>query len=184
MNSKIIFSGALFFMMIITSIGCKKDPIVDPNEYELITTLRITLTQKISGAQSVFEFQDLDGEGGQPPSKFDQIILDKGTGYDCSLELLNESADPVDNITAEIVQEGEDHEIFLSATNSLVVFSDLSKDLNNLPIGLSSTWMTSDFSGNGTLTITLKHKPGTKASGDLVTKGDTDVSIDFTLVVQ
>ena len=183
MHSNIILSSAIF-MLIITAFGCKKDPIVDPNEYELITTLRVTLTEKISGTQSVFEFQDLDGEGGQPPSKFDQIILGKGTSYDCNLELLNESADPIDNITAEILQEGEDHEIFLSATNSLVVFSDLSKDLNSLPIGLSSTWTTPDTSGNGTLTITLKHKPGTKASGDLVTKGDTDVSIDFTLAVQ
>lgn len=183
MNNKIFLFSAIF-MVTITFVGCKKDPVVDLNEYELITTLRITLTEKISGAQSVFEFQDLDGEGGQAPSRFDTIVLNKGSEYACNLELLNESADPIDNITAEILEEGEDHEIFLSATNSLVTFSNLSKDINNLPLGLSSTWATSGINGNGTLTITLKHKPGIKASGDLVTKGDTDVSIDFTLVVQ
>jgi hypothetical protein len=179
-----IFLCSVIFMFTIASIGCKKDPVASPNDGELITTLRITLTEKISQIQSVFEFQDLDGEGGQAPSRFDQIVLDKGSEYTCNLELLNESADPIDNITAEILEEGEDHEIFLSATNSLVTFSDLSKDINNLPLGLSSTWVTTGINGNGTLTITLKHKPGIKASGDLVTKGDTDVSIDFPLVVQ
>jgi hypothetical protein len=179
-----IFLCSVIFMFTIASVGCKKDPVASPNDGELITTLRITLTEKISQIQSVFEFQDLDGEGGQAPSRFDQIVLDKGSEYTCNLELLNESADPIDNITAEILEEGEDHEIFLSATNSLVTFSDLSKDINNLPLGLSSTWVTTGINGNGTLTITLKHKPGIKASGDLVTKGDTDVSIDFPLVVQ
>jgi hypothetical protein len=183
MNNK-IFLCSLIFMFTIASVGCKKDPVASPNDGELITTLRITLTEKISQIQSVFEFQDLDGEGGQAPSRFDQIVLDKGSEYTCNLELLNESVDPIDNITAEILEEGEDHEIFLSATNSLVTFSDLSKDINNLPLGLSSTWVTTGINGNGTLTITLKHKPGIKASGDLVTKGDTDVSIDFPLVVQ
>ena len=183
MNNKIFLFSAIF-MVTITFVGCKKDPVASPNDEELITTLRITLTEKISQTQSVFEFKDLDGEGGQAPSRFDTIVLDKGSEYTSTLELLNESADPIDNITAEILEEGEDHEIFLSATNSLVTFSDLSKDINNLPLGLSSTWATSGINGNGTLTITLKHKPGTKASGDLVTKGDTDVSIDFTLVVQ
>jgi hypothetical protein len=179
-----IFLCSVIFMFTIASVGCKKDPVASPNDGELITTLRITLTEKISQIQSVFEFQDLDGEGGQAPSRFDQIVLDKGSEYTCNLELLNESVDPIDNITAEILEEGEDHEIFLSATNSLVTFSDLSKDINNLPLGLSSTWVTTGINGNGTLTITLKHKPGIKASGDLVTKGDTDVSIDFSLVVQ
>lgn len=171
-------------MLSLVFISCKKDPVVDPNEEELLTTVRVTLTEKISGVQSVFEFKDLDGEGGQPPSKFDQIILDKQKVYDCSLEFLNESVSPADNITAEILEEGEDHEIFFNATNALVTFSNLSKDANNLPLGLTSTWTASNATGSGTLSITLKHKPGQKTFGDSVTKGETDVALDFSLVVQ
>ncbi|MFN5422213.1 MAG: hypothetical protein ACK5AO_03005 [bacterium] len=171
-------------MLSVVFISCKKDPVVDPNEEELLTTVRITLTEKISGVQSVFEFKDLDGEGGQPPSKFDQIILAKQKVYDCTLEFLNESANPVDNITAEIQEEGADHEIFFTSTNSLVTFSNLSKDANNLPLGLTSTWTASNATGTGTLSITLKHKPGIKASGDPITKGETDVALDFALAVQ
>ena len=181
---KMIQCVMLLLILFVSFNSCKKDPIVDPNEEELLTTIRITLTEKISGTQSVFELRDLDGEGGRPPSAFDEIILEKQKVYDCSIEFLNESVSPVDNITAEIQEEGEDHEIFYSATNSLVAFSNLSKDANNLPLGLSSTWTTSNSTGLGNLSIILKHKPGIKASGDLVSKGETDVEVDFPLEVQ
>lgn len=181
---KMIKSSIVISMLSLAFISCKKDPVVDPNEEELLTTVRVTLTEKTSGVQSVFEFKDLDGEGGQPPSKFDQIVLDKQKVYDCSLEFLNESVSPADNITAEILEEDEDHEIFFSATNALVTFSNLSRDGNNLPLGLTSTWTASNSTGTGTLSITLKHKPGIKASGDPITKGETDVALDFDLVVQ
>ncbi len=181
---KMIKSLIAASILLISFNSCKKDPVVDPNEEELLTTVRITLTEKISGSQSLFEFKDLDGEGGQPPSLFEQIVLEKQKAYDCSIEFLNESVSPIDNITEEILEEGEDHEIFFTATNSLVTFSNLSKDVNNLPLGLTSTWTTANATGSGTLSITLKHKPGIKALGDPITKGETDVALDFALVVQ
>ena len=67
---------ALFFVLV-SVVSCKKDP-VDPNESELITTVKVKLTEKVSGVQTVFEFKDLDGVGGAAPSKFDEIILTKG----------------------------------------------------------------------------------------------------------
>jgi len=32
--------------------------------------------------------------------------------------------------------------------------------------------------------VTLKHKPGVKAANDPITKGETDISIDFKLIIQ
>jgi len=43
----------LAFMLMLSIVGCKKDT-VDPNESELITTVKVVLTEKVSGTQSIF----------------------------------------------------------------------------------------------------------------------------------
>jgi len=170
-------------LVLVSIVGCKKDP-VDPNESELITTVRVKLTEKVSGVQSMFEFKDLDGVGGAAPSKFDEIMLTKGKVYDCTLQLLNESENPADDITLEVFAEGIDHQIYLTPTNALAVVSNYSLDSKGLPLGITSTWTAAAAAGTGTMNVTLKHKPGVKAAGDLVSKGDTDISIDFKLSVK
>ena len=174
----------LAFIMMLSFLGCKKEPTVDPNESELITTVRVKLTEKSSGTQSLFEFKDLDGFGGAAPSKFDEIVLGKSKVYDCTLQLLNESKTPADDITMEVATEGVDHQIYLSATSALVVVSNLSTDAKGLPLGISSTWTAASAAGTGTFNVTLKHKPGIKAVGDLISVGDTDITIDFKLSVK
>jgi hypothetical protein len=173
----------LAFLMMLSIVGCKKDP-VDPNESELITTVRVKLTEKSSGAQSLFEFKDLDGVGGAAPSKFDEIILAKGKVYDCAIQLLNESKTPADDITLEVTAEGIDHQIYLTASNALVAVSNLNNDAKGLPLGVTSTWTAAAAAGTGTFNVTLKHKPGVKAAGDPVSKGETDIAIDFKLSVK
>jgi hypothetical protein len=175
---------SLSLIIVLSVLGCKKDPVVDPNDGELITTIKVVLTERVSGTQSIFEFKDLDGEGGAPPSKFDEIVLAKGKVYGCNLQFLNESKTPADDITLEVFKEGIDHQIYLSASDALAVISEYSLDANKLPLGITSTWITSANAGTGTLNVTLKHKPGVKNAGDLITKGDTDVSIDFKLKIQ
>ena len=170
-------------LVLVSIVGCKKDP-VDPNESELITTVRVKLTEKVSGVQTVYEFKDLDGVGGTAPSKFDEVVLAKGKVYDCTLQLLNESVTPADDITLEVVAEGVDHQIYLSPSNALAVISNYSLDTKGLPLGITSTWTAAAAAGTGTLNVTLKHKPGVKAAGDPVSKGETDISIDFKLSVK
>jgi len=173
----------LSFMLMLSIVGCKKDT-VDPNESELITTVKVVLTEKVSGTQSIFEFKDLDGVGGAAPSKFDEIILARGKVYDCKLQLLNESKTPVDDITLEVTAEGVDHQIYLSASNALAAVSNLNNDAKGLPLGITSIWTAAAAAGTGTMNVTLKHKPGVKAAGDPVSKGETDISIDFKLSVK
>jgi hypothetical protein len=177
---------ALAFMLMLSIVGCKKDK-ADPNEEELITTVKVKLTEKVpggTGAVTTFEFKDLDGGGGAAPSKFDEIVLARGKVYDCALEILNESTSPADNITAEILAEANDHQFYYTATNGLVAVSNLNNDGKGLPLGLTSTWTAAAAAGTGTLNVTLKHKPGVKAAGDPVSKGETDISIDFKLSVK
>ena len=179
----ILFLSFLFFHL----ISCKKEPIVDPNEGELITTVKVKLTDLLQGSSSVkeFVFQDLDGEGGVAPQRLDQIIVSKGRSYKCEVELLNESVNPVDQVTEEVLKEGVDHQLYFTATPSgLTSFTYGDKDANGLPIGITTFWNTGSNAGSGTLNITLKHKPGIKKPDDAMVVGDTDLSIDFKFTVQ
>ena len=174
------FFLVLFGLIIISS--CKKDTI-DPNEEELITTFKVEFTEKVTRAKQSFEFKDLDGEGGNAPSKFDEIILAAGKTYECELYLLNESVMPVDNITLEIEAESDDHQFYFTPSVAGLLITELNKDTKGLPLGIESIWTTGS-AATGTINISLKHKPGTKAANDPITKGDTDISLDFKVKVQ
>ena len=167
--------------------SCKKDPVVDPNEGELITTVKLKLTNTLlAGAVPLaFEFKDLDGEGGAVPVKFDSIVLQKNVIYICEVSVLNESVSPADDITKEIKAEANDHQFyFVPSSSNLLSVTDYDTDTNNLPLGLNTTWVTGLNAGTGTVRVVLKHKPGTKSANDLLNKGDTDIELDFKLVIK
>lgn len=166
--------------------SCKKDTI-DPNENELITTVRMKFTNTLSSSINplVYEFKDLDGEGGAAPVKFDDIVLQKNIPYICEVTVLNESVSPADNITNEIKAEANDHQFyFVPSSSNLLSVSNYDTDTQGLPLGLSSFWVTGLNPGSGTVKVVLKHKPGTKAANDLINKGETDIELDFKLIIQ
>lgn len=168
---------------IITTVSCNKDDNPGGNEEELITTLRLTMRETGSATVKVFEFKDTDGPGGNPPAKFDNIVLNSSKNYSCTIEVLNESVSPAEDITAEIIAEADDHQFYFEPAIAKIDVINLNTDSKGLPLGVTSTWNTGTV-GNGTIKITLKHKPGTKAAGDLVTKGETDIEVNFTAQVQ
>ena len=186
MKKNVLFSTVLLFFVLVLN-SCKKDPVVDPNEGELITTVKLKLTNTLlAGALPlVFEFKDLDGEGGAIPVKFDSIVLLKNAIYICEVSLLNESVSPADDITKEIKAEANDHQFyFVPSSSNLLSVSNYDTDTNNLPLGLNTTWVTGLNAGTGTIRVVLKHKPGTKAANDLINKGDTDIELNFKLIIQ
>jgi hypothetical protein len=186
MKKNVLFSAVLLFFVLVLN-SCKKDPVVDPNEGELITTVRLKLTNTLSSSINplVYEFKDLDGEGGAAPVKFDDIVLQKNIPYICEVTVLNESVSPADDITKEIKAEANDHQFyFVPSSSNLLTVSNLDTDTQGLPLGLSSFWVTGLNPGTGTVKVVLKHKPGTKAANDLINKGDTDIELNFKLIIQ
>ena len=170
---------ALVVLIVLSS--CKKDAL-PPNEEELITTVVIELTDN-QGVKSTFSFKDLDGEGGSNPSQFDTIVLGLNKAYSGKIKFLNESVSLADDITAEILAEADDHQLYYTPTTSNLSISILDKDTKNLPLGLSTSWTTTTAS-TGIVNVTLKHKPGVKAANDPVSKGESDVSLDFQLKIR
>jgi hypothetical protein len=165
-------------LMSVVSPSCSKDDNGDGNEEELITTLRVTMVETGAAGSSTFTFRDVDGPGGQAPTVFDSIVVNAGRNYTVTLQFLNESVSPADDITTEVLAEANDHQVFFAPTGVSITTLNLNKDGNGLDLGTTSTWNTG-ATGTGTMRITLKHKPGTKAAGDPVSKGDTDVEVDF-----
>ncbi len=166
--------------------SCKKDDPEPPVEEEVITTVNFTMTP-MTGSAVTMTFLDLDGDGGTAPV-ITGGTLAANTSYAGSLELLNESETPSEDITAEIAEEDEEHQFFFSTdiAGLSVAYSDA--DMNGNPIGLATT-VTTGAAGSGTLTVILRHEPNKDASGvdggDITNAGgSTDVEIDFPVTVK
>lgn len=170
--------------------ACDDDDPTDPGggEEEVITTLNFTLTPQSGGSAVVMSFVDLDGDGGDAPV-ITGGTLTAGTTYTGSLELLNESEDPAEDITEEIEEEDEEHQFFFSVSGGLDVTAAYNdQDADGNPIGLSST-ITANAASSGTFTVILRHEPDKNADGVSDGNignagGETDIEVDFPVTVQ
>lgn len=186
-----VWISTMFVVLLITGLSsCKKDEQKpddhhdhnhEHNEEELITTFTITFTDA-AGIQPIVEatFRDTDGEGGNPPTTFDNIVLQSNTTYNASISLLNESVTPTEDITQEIQEEGDEHIFCFEQTNVNITITRTDSD-GTYGIGLTSDWTTSDAS-NGTVVISLKHQPGVK--NGTCEPGETDIELLFNVEVQ
>ena len=184
--NKFIVAGLLLVATMASCTKEKEDPII-PNEEEVITTLRYTLTPSAGGMPVVLNFQDLDGDGGNAPT-ITGGTLDSNTSYTGVLELFNEIESPAEDITTEVTEEAEEHQLFFetSASDINVAYTDM--DANGNPIGLATT-LTTMGTNSGTIKITLRHEPAKSAagvsSGDITNAGgETDIEVTFSLDVQ
>ena len=163
--------------------GCKKKNNEEENEEELITTVKLTLTPVGGGSALVYSWKDVDGVGGNAPV-IQAVTLAPSKVYNCSVQFLNESVTPAEDITTEVVTEGVDHQVYYAVSGGAnLTVSGLNTDAGGLPLGTTATFTTAAAS-TGSLKITLKHKPGVKAANDTVTKGETDVEVDFPVTIQ
>lgn len=172
---------SLVMVMIFLS-SCKKDDPTPVNEEEVITTLKVVLTPAGGGIPVTLEFKDQDGDGSNPPVKTVSGPLSANKTYTGVITLLDESRAVVKDITEEVDEEAEEHLFCFVVTGSNLTVTASDADSNGLPVGLSSSWITTS-AGSTSVKITLRHQPGTK-TGLCPGTGETDVEVDFSLVVQ
>jgi hypothetical protein len=168
-------------------IGCNSDDAAPINQEELITTIEFSFTPDGVGDSQTFTFKDLDGDGGSAPF-IDTIFLNKNTNYLTSLTFLDESASPAEDITAEILEEALDHQVFYSSDIDLIInYND--QDSEGNPLGLETAITVGDiFPLSGGLTIILRHEPNKSgigvADGDIANAGgETDIEVTFPVVI-
>jgi hypothetical protein len=133
------------------------------NEGELITTVTTTLT---SGNQTVtLTSKDLDGNGPNAPLVNVSGDLTVNTIYMGSIKFSNESVSPAIDITKEIKEEGEEHQIFYQALASIGAFSYTDTDAKGKPVGLTFSLRTAASPTSGQITVVLRHEPKKFAAG-------------------
>ncbi len=171
----------------VTLFSCSNDDDVTPvNEEEVITTVKVTLTNQSNSI--ILQSQDLDGNGPEAPEITVSGNLDANTTYFGTIAFLNELENPVEDITDEVYEEGTEHQVFYQVSNALgtVTYTDADEEGN--PIGINFTLETAN-SGSGTVTITLRHEPNKEAQGVSTgnitnAAGSTDAEVSFPITVQ
>lgn len=186
MKSKQLKFGLVGFSIVsifgLTACDKDDDHADDPHhdhEEELITTVKLTFTDSVTSAQSVFQFQDIDGPGGNDPDVFDTIQLSANSTYLVEVKFLNESESPSEDITEEVLEEDDEHIVCYSTASDVTV--ERTDTDGNYEVGLSSKWKT-NAAEESTLTLTLKHQPDVKDGTCL--PGETDVEVTFPLAVK
>lgn len=182
MNRKLTWM--MLAVMTMAFVQCKDsgDDVEPDDENELITSVTLKFTEQGTSNVSTFSFKDPDGDGGNSPIKFDTIALKPNTTYTMTIELLDESKSPADDITKEVEEESDEHLFVYTPTPAaLLTYTYGDKDENNHPIGLTGSAKTG-AAGDGTLKVQLRHQPGTK--NGTAGPGTDDVHLDFQLKVK
>lgn len=172
----------------------------DNSESEVFTRVELTFAPD-AGPLIVAAFSDPDGDGGMSGTA-EPITLAASTTYTLTVTFGNELVDPVEDVTEEIRDEAEEHQVFFAgdAVGGLLehAYADRESDYadnavgDDLPVGLTNR-MTSRDAGTGTLTVQLQHLP--ELNGEVVKEpgledvypdvpGWPDVVVDFAVTVE
>ena len=154
------------------------------DENELITTVKLNFTA--GGTTQSFSYSDSDGEGGKAPI-IATVNLKANTTYTMTIEILDESKMPINNITDEVSTERDEHLfIYTPSPANLFTYTYGDKDSRNLNVGLTGSVKTGVMA-TGKLKVQLRHQPpinGKATKDGTTTPGSDDVNIDFNVTVQ
>lgn len=189
-NAELLRKKSLKSMIALAALGlfalsCSDDDEnpVAVDEEEVITTMNVTLSS--SGLNPVtLKSQDLDGDGPNAPVIDISGNLAANATYTGTIELLNETESPAEDITEEVAEEDEEHQFFFTTGGAVTAVEYDDEDADGNPVGLEFTLSTGD-AGSGTLQITLRHEPTKPNDGSLADAGgETDIAQSFTLTVE
>lgn len=187
MRSYSLLILSTLFLAITCFTSCSNDDdVIVPEEEEFINQAIYTLTSQDDPTDVVvFTFLDADGEGGNDGIATTLGDLKAGTTYNGDITFANTIEG--EDITEEIDEEDEEHQIFFQTTVSDLTFAYTDQDADGNPIGLETT-ATTGAAGTGTITITLRHEPSKGADGvsegDITNAGgETDIEVTFNVTI-
>lgn len=161
--------------------SCSNDDDSTPvlvNEEEVITTVIVNLVA--NGNTVTLTSRDLDGDGPDDPVVTVSGNLAVGTTYAGTVQFLNETENPAEDITEEVEEEDDEHQVFFllsSVLNGTIVYTNFDGDGN--PLGTNFSLLPNAV-GTGNLAISLRHEPKKPNDGTLDDAGgETDVFVAF-----
>jgi hypothetical protein len=175
------------------------------DENEVITTVVLTFTPTGGGAALEFTWADPEDDGSPV---IDDVTLSDAADYDLTIQFINELASPSEDITEEVADESDEHQVFVlgsavqgpatgDSAGAVITHSYDDTDGNGDPIGLANSVETI-MPGSGDLQIVLRHLPPENDSpvktatlaDDVATGGlsaiggSTDADVTFDLTVE
>ena len=183
LNTKQIFFY-LFTALLISSCSSDEDEVDEIpeliNEQEVITTVVLTFDSSDNPTQTIRWAVEEDNS-----LKF--INLKANTEYQVGISFLDET-DPsdVEDITEEIIEEADDHQVFYGFSDVSISYSSGTNDTidsDGNPVYLNSLW-TASSSGSGIVQAFLIHEPTSKTGTSRDSfGGETDVAIDIPITI-
>ena len=200
-------------VVLLAALGCSdvEDHDHDHHHHDhgVPTTVVLNFTPVDGGTAQSFTWADPENDG---DPIIEPIVLvgaeDGGIAFDLSVEIWNELEEPAEDVTPEIEDEGDIHQLFFTGTgvqgpatgdapDALLTHSYDDVDENGLPLGLANK-ATTLGQGTAEFTVTLRHLPSedgnaTKVSGlaeDVAEggfaaiAGDSDLQVTFPLEIQ
>jgi len=183
----------LLFLTLLTSsfiVSCSDDDTPQQiNEEEVITTMTVTLIPQGGGTTVTLQTRDLDGDGPTQPVITVSGPFAAGVVYNGSIEFLNELENPAEDITEEVEEEDDEHQVFYTLGNGIgtVAYTDMDDDGN--PVGLTFQFTAGSAAVQGLFAVTLRHEPDKFAPGvsdGIINNagGETDIETAFQVSVQ
>ena len=191
---------ALFLFILI--FACSKDEDPEPaNEEEVITLVTLEVSKVGSSEIIKYDFEveghdhddheeEKDDDHDDHDGEHTEIELEANSSYNVSMFIYNDT-DPnnVENITLEVIEEKDEHQIFYAITDELSGFSiksasDDTLDSSGKPLFIKATWTTT-VETSGDVVGYLIHEPTSK-TGNTRTDfgGATDFEIEFEVHVE
>lgn len=161
------------------------------NAEEVVTTVTLHFE-----GPTTFDASWTDPESDGDPV-VDALSLGAGASYAVSVTFLNEASSPAVDLTEEIANESDQHQVFYTGGSDFLAYAYGDEDENGLPVGLDGT-VDAIGPGEGTWTVTLRHLPpvdGTdvkvadlavvaQTDGISALPGASDASVAFPVVVR
>ncbi len=158
-----------------------------PGEEELITTLKVTLTEIGTSTAITVQFQDLDGAGGADGT-VDTLTMKNGSTYSGVVQILNEAETPAEDITTEVKEEAEEHMFWFTTSggfsSATVTRTDKESDYvtaqtgTDHEVGVTFQLVVTPGVTAGIFTVALDHYDDVAKDGSS-RSNETDIEVAF-----
>lgn len=174
-------ASALATGMLLT--GCSEEnPVTPRDDHDVVTTITLSCVSTTGDTLS-FTWQDDDAQGSAPPSRIDTIRLPAHAHFTGNVHVYNSTVNPVADITPSILADANHHQFMFTDSRKLVEFSATDTDANGKPIGLKYSLMTGE-NGSSTLRVSLYHYENATDKVDNVPGSESDISVEFPLLIE
>jgi hypothetical protein len=167
-------------VLLAAATACGDSTTEPGGESEVISRVTLTLTPTTGSAQSV-SITDPDGNGPTAPQpQSAALLLAPNTTYTGTVRFENTLTTPVEDITAEVRAEANEHRVFFTTTGTGVTINTTDTDAQSRPLGLQFSAVVGASPTSGSIRVVLCHYDGVaKPATATACTSETDINVAF-----